>query len=289
MGDDSHQPKGPRHRELNAAVVAAVGLVVAAAVTGLLALASSGGGGRTSTVNVTGGHSTNRDPCVGGGAYVAGTVNCAPPGRRPEVPVTADAGCGTFGGSPGTILRFKVLMWCAPTAVRGQYQYKLKVSVKNTGNVRTDIRRQRFVLLWRTVDRRHWTPPRGGAPAPPRKLVYAGRDYWAISANLDGVAEPRPAHGDYTFATHWDHTWLAAGTSSLRLRKGYQTFRYEDGNHVARTIRFNYHDDDLVFYVPARTVNRDRNFLGLGYEKGGRIIGLCPQQRWGPKVPPSIF
>ena len=49
------------------------------------------------------------------------------------------------------------------------------------------------------------------------------------------------------------------------------------------------HADDLVFYVPVRTVNRDHNFLGLGYFDGKRILAVCPQPKWGPRVPPSAF
>jgi hypothetical protein len=211
--------------------------------------------------------------------------------RSQPTATTADAGCGSFGDAPGeTRLRLKVVMWCAPKTVRGQYEYKLKVSVKNIGKSRLDIRRERFVLLWRTLNPSRWSPPPGGEPSPPRKVRYRERDYWAISANLEGVGELRPGGRAATFATHWSHTSLAPRKTSLQPKKNAYKLQYQDRDGTLKVIRFNYHEDDLVFYVPEPTVNRDRNFLGLAYHDGNRIIALCPQKgKWGPKVPPNAF
>lgn len=118
-------------------------------------------------------------------------------------------------------------------------------------------------------------------------MQYQQRDYWAVSANLEGAAEVRG--GALTFATHWNHTTLAPGMSSLQLRKNHRSLPYVKQNGNLSYIRFNYHEDDLVFYVPASAVDRDHNFLGLAYHDGNRIIAVCPQPNWGPMVPPSVF
>jgi hypothetical protein len=295
-------PSGPSsHRtQIIVAAIGVTGLVIVAMVTGLFGLLGdsngSGSGQSPSTargsVTVSGGNSTNKDTCVGGGAYVEGDVNCTQSSTTPAKPITpttADAGCGTVEGTPPEErFRFKVIMWCAPEAVRGQYQYKLKVSITNTGTKRLDIHRERFVLLWRTFDTSHWTPPPRGAPRAPFKTKWQDRSYWAVSANLDEIAEALEDGSGPTFATHWAYTSLAPGHTSLVPKKGASELRYEkDG--VLKTIRFNVRKDDLVFYVPVKTVDRDHNFLGLGYWDGSRIVAVCPQPQWGPKVPPSGF
>jgi hypothetical protein len=292
---------GTHSTQVAVAWIGVLGLVLAAAVTALLTggfglladdKASPATTATAPTVRADGGNSANRDTCVSGGVVVEGDVNCTKTLPKPSRPAatTADAGCGSFEDAPaGVRLRLKVVMWCAPKAVRGQYQYKLKVLVKNTGKSRLDIRRERFVLLWRTLNPIRWSPPPAGAPSPPRKVQYRDRDYWAISANLEGVAEPLPDRRYATFATHWSHTSLAPGQRSLRPKKNGLALRYQDRDGTLKTIRFNYHEDDLVFYVPVATVNRDRNFLGLAYHDGHRVIALCPQDKWGPKVPPNAF
>jgi hypothetical protein len=257
---------------------------------GLLSNDKSGPSSTTTSVTANGGSSRNEGACVGGGSVVQAPVNCPPPTPvkpPPPIATTAEAGCGSIGGPLAKRrVQLKVLMWCAPKSVRGQYEYKLKVTVRNTGKVRLDIRRQRFFLLWRTLKPGQWSPPQGGAPARPRRLQYQKRDYWAISANLEGAAEARG--NALTFATHWNHTTLAPGQSSLHLRKDHQALQYVKNGNLGY-IRFNYHEDDLVFYVPASAVDRDHNFLGLAYHDGNRIIAVCPQPNWGPMVPPSVF
>jgi hypothetical protein len=79
------------------------------------------------------------------------------------------------------------------------------------------------------------------------------------------------------------------GKTSLNPRKDAYTLKYQDRDGTLRVIRYNYHEDDLVFYVPKSAVDRDHNFLGLSYIDGDRIIALCPQDSWGPKVPPNVF
>lgn len=304
MADGDTKREDSAHRTAVAiARIGAVGVVLAAAVAGLF----TGGFGlladdkpaTTSTTAGTpppatadGGNSTNTDSCVSGGVVVGRDVNCTKTSEEPSHPsvTTAEAGCASSQDAPdGTRLRLKVLMWCAPERLRGQYEYKLKVSVKNTGKKRLDIRPERFKLLWRTLNPSRWSPPPGGAYAAPRKVRYRERSYWAISANVDGAAEVIPDSGAYTFATHWSHTSLAPGRTSLRPREGYSILRYLERDGTLKRIRFNHNEDDLVFNVPKSTVNRDRNFLGLAYHDGNSIIALCPQEQWGPKVSPSDF
>ncbi|MDO8188343.1 hypothetical protein Q5424_10100 [Conexibacter sp. JD483] len=278
---------------MNVLIAGAVAIVVALIGGGFALL--SGGGGPSFTA--TGGQVTSGDGCIGSGNVLQGsTVDCSrtTPPARPTVttpaPTTADAGCGTIEGNPArTAFRMRVVMWCAPIAVRGQYQYKLKVSVRNTGRAKLDIRRERFVLLWRVLDPSRWSPPSGGEPAPPARVRYAEREYWAISANLDGVGEDVPDRPGATFATHWGYSWLDPGELSLRPRRPAAKVSYLDRDGQLRTIRFNFHEDDLVFYVPAGAVDRDRNFLGLGYYDGRRIVAVCPQGAWGPRVPANAF
>lgn len=267
---------------------------VAAIIVALINVVASGGSGEDSArgpVGATGATipSVGKNNCGNGSTIKNSTVSCGDTGRVPAGPSlsTADAGCGTVGGDPAARLRLRVVMWCAPEAVRGQYEFKLKVSVNNTGSDALDITRERFVLLWRTLNPSRWSPPRGGAPAPPRRVTWASRDYWAIFANPDGIAESNGAVGG--FATHWSYTTLAPGRRSLRPRRGSPYIEYSDEDHVVTRVHFNRNEDDLVFYVPKATVDRDRNFLGLGYLRGGRVIAVCPQGKWGPKVPPASF
>lgn len=279
---------------ITAARIAAIGAIVAAAVGAVITesfgLLSSQKGPKPPIAS--GGGSTNKKVCVAGGVVLQGSrVDCSPQAKGRTVPKTADAGCGTVGGKLGQpSVQLTVLMWCAPQTVRGQYEYKLKVAVKNTGRVRLDISRQRFLLLWRSVDPHEWSPPARGSPAPPRRISYGGAEYWAISANLDGIAEAGSADVGPTFATHWNHTSLPPRDSSLHLRKGYHTLSFQNKQGtVVKTVPFNFHEDDLVFYVPADAVDQEDNFLGLGFESGGRIIAVCPQDQWGPRVPPNVF
>jgi hypothetical protein len=295
MTDESPNAGRGQHRtQIAVAWIGVVGLVLAAAFTGGFGLLTKDEPSKTPAASVTanGGQSTNQDTCVNG-SVIQGDVNCTKTSQGPAQPVatTADAGCGSFEDAPaGTRLRMKVLMWCAPEAVRGQYEYKLKVSIKNTGTSVLDIRPERFKLVWRTLNPQRWSPPPGGAYGPPKKVLFRERKYWMISANLDGAAEAIPGANGATFATHWDHSALGPGETSLRPRSGnHSTLRYRERDGTLRTIRFNHKEDDLVFYVPARTVNRDHNFLGLAYYNGDRIIALCPQGQWGPKVSPLDF
>lgn len=304
VADGGTKPEGSTHRtQVAVARITAAGLVLAAAVAGLFTggfgLLANDKPGTTITAPGTpppatadGGNSTNADSCVSGGVVVGGDVNCTKTSKEPSHPsaTTADAGCASSEDAPdGTRLRLKVLMWCAPERLRSQYEYKLKVSVKNTGKRRLDISPERFKLLWRTLNPSRWSPPPGGAYAAPRKVRYRERSYWAISANVDGAAEVIPGTGASTFATHWSHTSLAPGRTSLRPNEGYLTLRYRERDGTLKRIRFNHNEDDLVFNVPKSTVNRDQNFLGLAYHDGNRIIALCPQRQWGPKVSPLDF
>lgn len=174
------------------------------------------------------------------------------------------------------------------TVPRDQYEYKLKAAVENIGEKPLDIGREHFVLLWKTLDPNEWSPPQGGEPAPPQRLRYQGRDVWAVSANLDGVAEPiTNAYG--TFATHWVDRTLAPGESSFQLSPASREIEMVRTDGSVKRIRFNENEDDLVFYVPAAAVNTRNNFLGLGYLAGDRILAVCPQERWGPRVPPGLW
>ncbi len=295
---DGQSDDEARQTQITVAWIGVVGLVLAAVVAAFL----TGGFGlltgdkptapKPTTAIASGGSSANADTCVNGGVVVQANVNCTmtSTGLAQPTATTADAGCGSFGGAPsGLSLRLKVVMWCAPEAVRGQYEYKLKVAVTNTGTNRLNIGLGHFVLLWRTLNPSRWSPPPGGAPAPPHRIRYLDRDYWAISANLEGAAEPLPDGQSVTFETHWHQTSLAPGQTSLRPRMDAHKLTYLDPAGTLETIRFNYHEDDLVFYVPVQAVNRDRNFLGLAYKDGDSIIAICPQPRWGPRVPPSAF
>jgi hypothetical protein len=75
----------------------------------------------------------------------------------------------------------------------------------------------------------------------------------------------------------------------LRPKKGHYTLTYRERDGALKRIRFNHNEDDLVFYVPEATVDRDRNLLGLAYHDGKRIIAVCPEDQWGPKVSPLDF
>jgi hypothetical protein len=274
----------------NALIAAAA--VVAAAVIGVIGAVLSGDNDPTSMriQSVEGDESRNRDVCVGGGVIVEGDVHCTKRNESvdPEIkPYTADAGCGLLDTGPRSrSFRLRVLMWCAPESVRGQYEYVLKIVVENTGKVPIDVSVDRFVLLWRRLVG-SWSPPPGGAYGEPQTFKYLGRTYWGIPANAVGAAEERPT-GAITFATEWSHTSLAPGESSLKLGPASERLPYVDHNRI-KTIRYNPDEDDLVFYVPKRTVNRARNFLGLAYVAGRRVVAVCPQERWGPKVSPSDF
>lgn len=275
---------------LKAAVIAAIAVVIAAAIGAAAMLldrdSTPGGNGSRSAR----GAGDNVKTCVGGGAIVEGDVNCtqSETQRAPHAaPSTADAGCGLArAGADRVALRLRVLMWCAPKSVRGQYEYVLKVAIENTGKVPIDIGAERFVLLWRTLSG-EWTPSPGGAYGSPRKFRFLGRDYWGIPANVNGTAETRP-DGAITFATEWPHVELGPGERTLKIRSTSERLPYVQ-NGVRRTIRYNADEDDLVFYVPQQTVNRDRNFLGLAYVNGRRVVALCPQERWGPKLSPGFF
>jgi hypothetical protein len=70
------QPQPSGHRtQIAVAVIAAVGAIVVAVVTGVLPL-FSGGPSSASSVVADGGSSTNHGSCVSGGVVVQGTVNC---------------------------------------------------------------------------------------------------------------------------------------------------------------------------------------------------------------------
>jgi hypothetical protein len=220
--------------QIRVAWISVVGLVLASAVTALL----TGGFGLVAddkpSINMTtstaapsatadGGNSTNTDTCVSGGVVVQGDVNCTKTTKEPQQPAltTADAGCGSSMEAPtGSRLRLKVLMYCAPEAVRGQYMYKLKVSVKNTGTKRLDIRPERFKLVWRTLNPSRWSPPPGGAYAPPRRVRYLGRPYWAISANVDGAAEAIPGTGGRHVRDALDAHLPGTGTDVVATEEG---------------------------------------------------------------------
>jgi hypothetical protein len=179
-------------------------------------------------------------------------------------------------------------MWCAPIAVRGQYEFKLKVSVENTGRRPLDIDPSHFFLLWKALNPRAWSRPPGKGPAAPHRITYLGREYWAVAANPDGVAEPITST-DWTFATHWSHTTLAPGTTSMRLGTNARALKLIEANGAVKTIRFNPNEDDLVFYVPRSAVEVPRNFVGLAYWDGRRVLAVCPQTHWGPKIPPGYW
>lgn len=293
---------GPKWRsrrgaEIAVATIGALGVVVAAVVTGAFGLIGSGAPPPAPQPQVRSGGSSNQNSCVAGSVVNGGTINCSATsarstGQQPTVkaPVatTADAGCGTPRDHHGLSVRLRVVMWCAPFAVRGQYEFKLKVAVTNTGRKPLDVEASHFFLLWKTLNSRKWSPPPGSRPAAPRRVKYAGREYWAISANPDGVAEPITSI-DWTFATHWSHTTLAPGATSMRLGADSRALRVIDPNGAVKTIRFNPNQDDLVFYVPRSAVEEPRNFVGLAYWDGQQVIALCPQTHWGPKIPPGYW
>lgn len=277
-----------------AALIAAGGAVVAAIVTGVFGLFS---GGQDVTIVAKGGSSV----CVGGsGVTIQGsTINCERGPRPPSGPplATADAGCGSASEhSSRRALKLHVVMWCAPKTVRRQYQFKLKVSVSNLGTTRLDIRRSRFVLLWRSLNPRQWSPPTrnplGESLDPPRQIVYEGRDFWGVFANPEGAFDEvsrTATRVEDTFATHWDHQFLEPKKRSLQLTTSSAKIVFQKPDNTVTVLRFNINQDDLVFYVPAKAVDKEKNFVGLGYYDGKQILALCPQDQWGPKVPPPLW
>lgn len=276
-----------RHR---AAWIGAAAVIAAAVIGGVFLMLDRDPSGGRDRVSARGGQSRNEDACVGGGAVVQGDVHCTRNLPREDSrirPTTAEAGCGLVRHAKGgESFRLRVIMWCAPKSVRGLYEYVLKVAVDNKGNIPLDISADHFLLVWRTL-RGRWTPPPGGAYGEPRQVRYLGRDYWGIPANFLGTAEYRP-DGALTFATEWDYETLSPGASSLRLTRDSARIRYAEGSAI-KTIRYNRDEDDLVFYVPEPTVNRDLNLLGLAYVRGDRVIALCPQSQWGPRLAPAYF
>lgn len=77
------QPSSESHRtHILGAIIAAAAVVTAAAVTGGFGLISSGTGSSSPIVSANGGNSRNVS-CVGGGAVVQGTVNCASITKEP--------------------------------------------------------------------------------------------------------------------------------------------------------------------------------------------------------------
>ncbi|MGB0872691.1 MAG: hypothetical protein ACPGYP_06090 [Solirubrobacterales bacterium] len=267
------------------ALIGALALVAAASIQGLTAADDQ--------PVVDAGASVSDDACFSGGVLVQGDANCTkvetPPKSEPKLN-TADAGCGSVEGDVGKRdFDMHVLMWCAPEAVRGQYQFKLKLSITNNANRRLDIRQGRFALVWKSLDPRKWSPPPDSNGPVPKRVRYEGLRYWAIFSNPDGAAEYRPQTDDYTFATHWSNTFLGPGKVSIPPNGGDRELNYQDQSGVLKTITFSHNEDDLVFYVPKETVDKEENFLGLAYIDGSDVIALCPQSSWGPKVPPSAF
>lgn len=287
MSENEQKTAATRHR---AAWIGVIGVVAAAVIGGIFLMLDDNESEGRDRVSARGGQSRNEKACVGGGVVVQGDVNCTQNTAREDSrvhPTTAEAGCGLVRHAPGRkSFRLRVIMWCAPKSVRDQYMYVLKIAVENQSKVPLDISAEHFLLVWRTL-RGHWTPPPGGAYGEPRQVRYMGRDYWGIPANVVGAAE-YDAAGGLTFATEWDYDTLSPGESSLRLTRESVHVRYADAG-VVKTIRYNHDEDDLVFYVPERTVNRDLNLLGLAYVRGDRIIALCPQGQWGPRLAPAYF
>jgi hypothetical protein len=284
---------GERSTAITVASIGAIGIVLAAIVAGIFALAGGGGDGAGdgSTAVVEGSTDGGDSGCVGGNSVVQdSTVNCPPPPPDGPELVTADAGCGIPEREKRRrALRLKVLMWCAPPGVRGQYQYKLKVSVKNTGTEPLDVRAENFALLWRRLEPERWSAPQiGGAGARrPRRVTYEGERYWAIAANPNGSYDTI-SEEEATFTTKWSYQRLRPRQTSLHLRDSSVSLVVEDRGGRTR-VRFNPGEDDLVFYVPKSAVRREANFAGLAYVPGDRVIALCPQRFWGPKVQPGYW
>src|SRR5690348_16826694 len=135
-----------RRLEITVALIAAAGVISAAAVTGIFGLLSGGNSPTSASSGVHASGSANKNSCVAGSVVNGGTINCGLPTTvgSPVGPArttlagppttTADAGCGTPKERRGFSVRLRVVMWCAPFALRGQYEFKLKVSVSNTGH-----------------------------------------------------------------------------------------------------------------------------------------------------------
>jgi len=77
-----HEPSGESRRPILGAIIAAAAVVIAAAVAGVFALLGSDPSSGP-TVSANGGNSRNTS-CVGGGAVVQGTVNCASITKEPS-------------------------------------------------------------------------------------------------------------------------------------------------------------------------------------------------------------
>src|SRR5437868_5725564 len=73
----------PHRTQVVVAAIGVAGLVIAGIIAGVFALLSDNGGSDNTrsvatrpSVTVSGGNSTNKNTCVGGGTYVEGDVNC---------------------------------------------------------------------------------------------------------------------------------------------------------------------------------------------------------------------
>lgn len=180
-------------------------------------------------------------------------------------------GCPSPAGAPrGFDLWIHVQKWCAFSAVRGQQQIKLQVSVKNTSSKPLSLALTHIRLLMVHFDVRHWSPPSIGSTYDrPFLTTFEGSRVWAVPANGERAYDPLPGHtGVGTFATHWSGTTLDPG----------ETFRPIDHER-----------GDVVFYVPHHGGHRLHDVVGLAYVDGSDVIVCCPPSRWRGHTPAGNF
>ncbi len=167
-----------------------------------------------------------------------------------------------------------VLAWCNLPAPHRQILFKLKVSITNRGSQTIGIDTSHWRILVSNFVQGRWTPPPRHGTQRPVVVRWAGRNWWAVPANLDGAAEPDPFQpaGTYTFATHWDGVYLGPGASYVRHQ------RYQG---------------DMVFYVPdndpASPETNLRGDVALAYFVGNMPTVVVPSYQWGPKLPGASF
>lgn len=268
--EEFHRVRASRWQKV--AAVAAASAAATAVVFGTIALLS---GDRREVERPSGGS--------GGLPIATGTPTSTPSatptpdrGIQPAAGSDIDLGCPAPSGPRGrSLVRIRVVGWCAIPGVRRQAQLKVKLRVTNGGHRSLDIRRERFRVLVRKLHGR-WTPPRISSASTserPIKVSYGGRPLWAIPANVDGAYDELPDEpGIGTFATHWKAQELPARSS----------FRPPLSNRS---------DGVLVFYVPVVEAGSARiaDVVGVALMRGRRPLAVCPPQQWGDRLGATEF
>lgn len=205
-------------------------------------------------------------PSVGGGRALASAGSAT--ATRLAV------GCPASEPPGSSKVSVHVLAWCNLQGPHKQTLFKFKVSITNRGSQTIGIDTSHWRVLVSDFVQGRWTPPPDHGTQRPLVVRWAGRNWWAVPANLDGAAEPDPFQpaGTFTFATHWDGVYLGPGATYVRHAR--------------------YHGD-LVFYVPDNDpVHPGSNLRGdvaLAYFVSNKPTVVVPSYEWGPKLPAASF